>query len=510
MPVAANGGDAMTALVCLLHAIYSILFIHVPAGTELRIRMNTPVASWSSSVDTPISAVLIAPVSVDGREALHAGCLLSGRIKSVKRVGYGILHERASMDLEFTSITLPDGATKEMEARVAQVDNGRERVNHAGLIEGIRATSSISYRVSGYIKMALLWHFHAQIAAWAIKSLVVQLPEPEIYYPAGTELTLEVTSDMVLPASPERAEPAEKLASSELTELESLAAAMPVRTIDPESDRLSDPTNILLVGSESQITAAFRAAGWNSARPLSMRSRIGYIRAAAETRGYAAPPMTSLLLNEAEADMCWQKGLNDLSKRHHLRVWKQPGRWQGQELWMAAASHDVDFAYLRPGRTFTHRIDANVDEEREKVTYDLAFSACASRVAWIDRPTVPQSAQNGTGDSFVTDGRLAVVRFHECSAEPPVALDASMPAIRGGKWQRLVRREILVTRSDLIRANMYWRIYEVARRTFDLARGHAHAASESAGDVSPHWPALSLAWSSLQRQVSRLRLALGA
>lgn len=500
----------MIALACLLPSLYAILWLNVPAGSELRIRMTTPVATWSSPVDMPIRAVLIAPVAVKGQEVLPAGCLLTGRIKAVSRVGFGIRHERASLDLEFTTLTLPNGGTQALTARVTQVDNGRERVNRAGLIEGIRATSSIAYRVSGYIKMALLWHFHAQAVAWAIKSLVVQLPEPEIYYPAGTEMTLGITADLRLPVPSDRAEPA--VSVPEFPELEDAAASLPVRTHDPESGRLSDPTNILFVGSESEITAAFRAAGWDSAGPLSLRSRIGYIRAAAETRGYASPPMTPLLLNETEADMCWQKGLNDLSKRHHLRVWRQPSRWQGQELWMAAASHDIDFAYLRPGRAFTHRIDPNLDEEREKVTNDLVFTSCADRVAWVERPAAPRSAYNGTGDAFVTDGRLAVVRFHACSPALPAATDGAAgraPATRGGRWQRLVRREILVARSDLIRANVYWRVYELARRAFARTRDRGATADPGVTDAAARRPALGLAWSSLQRQVTRLRVAMG-
>ena len=51
--------------------------------------------------------------------------------------------------------------------------------------------------------------------------------------------------------------------------------------------------------------------------------------------------MTALLLGGAEADMSWQKGLNDVAKRHHIRIWKQPGLWNGQEVWMAAAPVDM-------------------------------------------------------------------------------------------------------------------------------------------------------------------------
>ncbi len=465
--------------------------------------MSTPVASWSSAVNSPISAVLIAPVMVNGQLALPAGCTLSGRISSITRVGLGIRHERASLGLEFTSISLPDGGTIAIAAPVTQVDTGRERVTSAGLIQGVRATSSISYRVSGYIKMALLWQFHAQLAEWAIKSFVVQLPEPEIYYPAGTELTLSVKKQLVAiaPARPV----AETLVHSDLAELRELVASMPFRTSDPESGRPSDLANVLLVGSRSEIIAAFRTAGWSLAGPISLRSRIGLIRAAAESHGYSSP-MTPLLLDGVEADMSWQKGLNDVSKRHHIRVWKQPNLWNGQELWMAAATRDIDFAYLRPGHAFTHQIDSQVDEEREKVAYDLAFTSCATPLAWIDRSNVPHYAQNGTGDSFVTDTRLVVMRFNGCSfASPATDGDAPTLSARGGKWQRFVRREILVTRSDFLRDNLYWRIYEASRLTFNYVRerkqgtpsGVLLTGSSSAGS-SPFWQSLNLFLSSLQ------------
>jgi hypothetical protein len=59
--------------------------------------------------------------------------------------------------------------------------------------------------------------------------------------------------------------------------------------------------------------------------------------------------MSPLLLNGAEADMSWEKGLNDVAKRHHARLWKA-GTWRDQEWWIGAATRDIDFAYLRPGQ----------------------------------------------------------------------------------------------------------------------------------------------------------------
>jgi len=92
------------------------------------------------------------PVRVGGELLLPAGSVLTGTVKSVRRVGLGVVHETAAMALEFTEIVLPDDETLPLGARVVAVDNGRERVEKSGEIGGMRMTSSVAYRVSGYIR----------------------------------------------------------------------------------------------------------------------------------------------------------------------------------------------------------------------------------------------------------------------------------------------------------------------------------------------------------------------
>ena len=177
-----------------------------------------------------------------------------------------------------------------------------------------------------------------------------------------------------------------------------------------------------------------------------------------------AAPMSMLLVNRIGADMSWQKGLNDVSKRDHVRLWKQPS-WHGQEVWAGAATRDVDFAYLRPGHSFTHKIEENVDQEREKIVDDLAFTSCVERVDWVARPGIPLATRNATGDQMTTDGRLAVIRLNDCM-RPRLSTegdDATAVPRHGRGLERFVRREVLSMRNDLIRANPYWRTFEGIR-----------------------------------------------
>lgn len=463
----------MMWLMSLLFPPGSLAVWQAPPGTQLHVRLTTAVGSYASKAGSPIGAVLIAPVTVDGWTVLSPGIALSGKVKTVTRVGLGIRHETAGLELEFSRLTLPDGRTIPISTRMAEVDNGRERVTQTGRIRRKRSTASASYRISGYVRTMLRWEFHSEIAEWAIRALVVKVPEPEIYYPAGVELTLSLTERLRWSASAGPAGMAREPADDELASLNRLVTTLPWRTYTPASHRPSDLTNVLLVGSREQIAAAFLAAGWAEADESSFRCRLGWLRAVAGGRGYHAAPMSSLLLNGAEAGMSWEKGLNDVSKRHHIRLWKQPGAWRGQELWIGAATRDIDFAYLRPERTLTHKIDTSIDQERDKVAYDLAFTSCADVLAWKDRPDLPQVTRNATGDPITTDRRLVVVGFNDCYAPRLSTWTTDLQPLprRGSGLQRFARRQILSARSDLIRSNSYWRAWEGIRWTVERMRG---------------------------------------
>src|SRR6266568_4234958 len=96
----------MNALLHLLFLAGLLTSKQVPPGTQLHVRLTTAVGSYASRTGTPVQAVLIAPVVVDGETLLPAGAVVSGQIKSVKRVGLGIVHETAALGLDFNRLIL--------------------------------------------------------------------------------------------------------------------------------------------------------------------------------------------------------------------------------------------------------------------------------------------------------------------------------------------------------------------------------------------------------------------
>jgi hypothetical protein len=190
--------------------------------------------------------------------------------------------------------------------------------------------------------------------------------------------------------------------------------------------------------------------------------------------------MSVLLLNGAEPDMSWQKGLNDVSKRHHIRMWKAAGTWHGRELWVGAAARDIDFAYLRRGGRLAHKIEEDVDQERDKVAYDLTFSSCGTPLDWTDRADLPRFARNATGDPIVTDGRMVAIELNDCQAPrlSTETVDETPLPKHGNELQRFARREILSARNELIRANPYWRVFEASRWIVHSIRQRKHRAPD--------------------------------
>jgi hypothetical protein len=470
------------------------------AGAELHIRLASAVGSYAARAGMPLQAVVIAPVLAGGETVIPAGSIVTGTVRRVTRVGLGIRHETASLDLNFDSVVPPGKAPIPLAARLKAVDNSREAVNRAGRILGVRATGSLCYRVSGYIRAVIDWEPHALVADWLLKTLITELPEPEIYYEPGTEMTLVLTQPLSADATGSPAglpglAPADRVPAAGPTDqpssLATVADKLPARAAAPGSGRPADLTNVLLVGTQQEIEAAFQAAGWEQARPLSLRRRIRFIRATAERRAYGSAPMSTMLLNGRAADMSWQKSLNDVAKRDHIRIWRQQETWQGRPLWVAAATHDVDFAYLRHGEAFTHRIEADVDRERDKVGYDLAFTSCVDRMDWIERSEVPRFTHNATGDPMTTDARMLVVVLNACQA-PRLTMHSlastSLPQ-RPGAFERIIRREVLTTRSDMLRTNLYYRSYEGGRFLITWLVRRMHPKPATLAVASPAVPA---------------------
>jgi LssY C-terminus len=458
----------------------------VPAGTVLEVRLKDFVSSFHAKRGDVFHAVLIARVQQGGRELLPAGLEMNGHVAAAKHVGLGLIRERARLRLQFDSLFLPGGASIPLEGTVIEVENAREKLLDDGTIVGIRATDSYGHQATGMVSSVAAVDPMLMLFAFAGSSAVLRFPEAEITYPSGTEMRLKLLKPLqavdIGSDPPAQAEEAD----ADRASLESFVNELPYRTRTKAKNTPSDLTNLVFLGSGTELLEAFTAAGWKLADDRDSATEYETVRALAESRGYAEAPVSVLLLDGKPPSFVFEKTLNSINKRHHLRVWQIEETWNGQTVWTAAATHDIGLGFSSR-KTLIHRIDPNIDQEREKVSDDLRFAGCASVPEMVERPRVPRITQNATGDRMVTDGQAAVLRLGNCSRPDEQVLDArgEQASHTGNPIYRGVRQFDLTLRNSLIRDNVAWQAYSAGRILWKMT----HHQSESPRPTASLFPA---------------------
>jgi hypothetical protein len=439
---------------------------------SLSLRLATPITSYDSKESSAFRSVVIAPYERDGRVMLPPGTIVYGSVLQRKGVGLGLKRERATLKLAFNGYELPDGRRFPLHASLRTIDNARERISPEGEIKGILAANGPHSLIHG------LWHKPSlelfprsfigltgtggkiftkysmgpigAAGLFAARLAIVRLPEPEIRLPEGTEL--KVTVSRFADDAPSF-EPVE--AGTIDSALEQQLAVQPSAVTKAGGTPAADIINIAFLGSREDLAGAFALAGWHEAEHLNARSMSRAYKAYTAQQGYDAAPVSKLLYEDAEPDVVFQKSLNTISKRHHIRLWRYD--MAGREIWLGAATHDVGVVFDSSAMSFTHQIHPRIDAERSKVVNDLAFTGCIEPAAYLDRPDA--SRKPGSGDAIVTDGRLAVLAFGDGCKAQSGDFPLNLPAPPRSRASRIIRRMMLEGRQYVLRGNAYYWAY---------------------------------------------------
>jgi hypothetical protein len=340
--------------------------------------------------------------------AIPAGSSITGKVKDAQPVKEA--STRASLELELGELTRPGEKPIKLQAKVSAVDNARETVDDTGKISGIVQSETLSARMDKGI--GALEQRASALASLldAVKGAVVKQADSEIDYEPGVEMTLELTGVLKLDPLKEPLQYAPG-AIPNSDDLVQLVNAEPFQTMAEKPSRPSDKTNLMFIGSREELMAAFEAAGWATAEKLNAKTGLETFQAIAEGRGYQQAPVSTLLLDGKKPDVVFQKQNNTFAQRHHMRIWMRPDLFAGKPVWVAAATHDIGIDFSAQNRTFIHKIDPKIDQERAKVVNDLLMTEKVEGLALVDRPAVPTESMNATGDKLETDGAMAVVLF---------------------------------------------------------------------------------------------------
>ena len=435
--------------------------------TVVEARLLTPVSTYRTKAGTAIEAVVASPLCNAGEQVLPSGTVMEGFVKRVSKVGLGLVHESASLQLDFTSFHLPDGRPYEVVARLASIDNARERVDRKGKIHGIRATATLSNRIGQRIFFATFGHPAAMIPMFLAESLLLHFPEPEMEFHRGTAIKLEVELPEEFGPAAACPMPKTEFSEDQIAAAQGVVDSLPYWSYSKRQPQPMDLVNLMFAGSEEEVGRAFAAAGWSGTVANSMRAGVGAVRAIAESDSFADAPMRTLLLDGREPEFRLQKSLDTFEKRDHLRIWKRAETLNGRAVWASAATRDLGTTFGLHPFGVTHEIQNDVDLEREKVVQDLVFTGCVDSVLYVQRPESVRETGGEYRKGVVTDARVALIVFNGCTQPTQDFKAGSGRALDPpGTAVRYIRRVTLTARNHFLRDNLLYRAADAARLAY--------------------------------------------
>jgi len=202
-----------------------------------------------------------------------------------------------------------------------------------------------------------------------------------------------------------------------------------------------DPVNFVLIGTLTQLRAAYAAAGWSEADRLGLASSWRMARTFVLNRPYPTAPFSTLYLFGRGQDIGFQKAIdNSPRKRHHIRFWAltleraqetvdTASFWLNTDrppdservLWVGAGTKDTGLSLAKLTFQITHATDSDTNVERDFMVTELR------KFGVIGDVTIHKSGQSlpiERINHYITDGDVAVASLiAECShaADPSPA-----------------------------------------------------------------------------------------
>ena len=214
-----------------------------------------------------------------------------------------------------------------------------------------------------------------------------------------------------------------------LQKLDSLYSTAELQNVESEADLLrvleqlpccvsqenggptAEPLNVVIIGAVDDWTTAF-------------------IR-----RGYHYYPLSSRFAFGRSQDISGKKLRRGYSKTqtHTIRIWKTPIRYRGKPVWMAQTANRLGGRFAeKAGSEVTLPLDPYVDEARNDLTQDLAYSQALIKIGHVKGAGQPQPNTTDVSSKdihYMTDGLRAVLVFGD--------RPASLESIDFFNWERL-------------------------------------------------------------------------
>jgi len=197
----------------------------------------------------------------------------------------------------------------------------------------------------------------------------------------------------------------EKVSLREFTE------RLPTRVSDKEGTP-GDMVNFVLVGSQEKIETTLKAAGWKPVDRSPTEAAVRIFESILNKRAYTELPMSELFLFGRAQDFGYARAdpVAVIVERHHFRLWKSAWKTSdGDTIWIGAGTHDIGFEEDRRTGDITHRIDPEVDKERDFIAATLRETGRVAGFGYLRLPVPVREATTAHGGPYRSDGRVLVL-----------------------------------------------------------------------------------------------------
>lgn len=206
-----------------------------------------------------------------------------------------------------------------------------------------------------------------------------------------------------------------------------------------KSGKKGDPINIMIIGSQSDITEAFIKANWVIPDPITPESSVKISFDSLSHLPYPTAPVSNLYLYHRKQDLAFEKPTNDVQIRDHIRLWDTHMNFGKEIVWLGSATYDNGIKVSNKTYMPTHHVDSSVDSEREKVYQTLRPYFVFSSISPFTQPTL--FGVNGGGDWYYTDGEISILS--KVSLNNPNFITEYSMALSVKKWIFFVLPKVL-------------------------------------------------------------------
>jgi hypothetical protein len=366
--------------------------ITVPEGTPVQLRLAETVSSAHARKGDRLEFTVVEDVDQNGVTVIRAGSKAWGSVTQVRgKRPFGL---PGSLSLEADSVEMANG-------EIASLRDGMEFRGHRHVV---RMLAEMAGAGLIYLPAAPAMLLTRGGDSYALKT---------------TETTAFLDHDVPILAAGLPA------ATTTRAGLDAMLTFLPPRVFDGRG-REGDMVNLVFVAPANELQAAFEHAGWTTVD--STKHLIAWHLLCHGTH-YARLPMAHFFLFGRSQDFSFSMPdpLFILSRRHHIRIWRTDYKVDNTPVWIAAATHDVSIAMHK--MRVTHRIDPQVDAERDFVGDNLTGTRLVARTEYVPSQQPVFQATTTGGQPYYSDSRILLVKLAPVAALPPgsATQNAAMP-----------------------------------------------------------------------------------